>query len=116
MFNRPSRLIHLFAVSLTVFVSLQCRQAAPETAPTGYVAESAMVVSARQEASEIGVQILKNGGNAFDAMVATELALAVAYPFAGNLGGGGFMVYRKANGEIGSLDYREKAPLAAHKD
>ena len=116
MFNRPSRLIHLFAVSLTVFVSVQCRQAAPETAPTGYVAESAMVVSARQEASEIGVQILKNGGNAFDAMVATELALAVAYPFAGNLGGGGFMVYRKANGEIGSLDYREKAPLAAHKD
>ena len=116
MFNRPSRLIHFFAVSLTVFVSVQCRQAAPETAPTGYVAESAMVVSARQEASEIGVQILKNGGNAFDAMVATELALAVAYPFAGNLGGGGFMVYRKANGEIGSLDYREKAPLAAHKD
>ncbi len=116
MFNRPSRLIHLFAVSLTVFVSLQCRQAAPETAPTGYVAESAMVVSARQEASEIGIQILRNGGNAFDAMVATELALAVAYPFAGNLGGGGFMVYRKANGEIGSLDYREKAPLAAHKD
>jgi gamma-glutamyltranspeptidase/glutathione hydrolase len=59
---------------------------------------------------------MKKGGNAFDAMVATELALAVAYPFAGNLGGGGFMVYRKANGETGSLDYREKAPLAATKD
>lgn len=75
-----------------------------------------MVVSAREEASRIGIDIMKKGGNAFDAMVATELALAVAYPFAGNLGGGGFMVYRKANGDVGSLDYREKAPLAAHKD
>jgi gamma-glutamyltranspeptidase/glutathione hydrolase len=59
---------------------------------------------------------MKKGGNAFDAMVATELALAVSYPFAGNIGGGGFMVYRKANGETGALDYREKAPLAAYKD
>ncbi|SEG45270.1 gamma-glutamyltranspeptidase / glutathione hydrolase [Flavobacterium urumqiense] len=84
--------------------------------PTGLVADKAMVVSARVEASKIGVEIMRKGGNAFDAMVATELALAVAYPFAGNLGGGGFMVYRKANGEIGSLDYREKAPLAASKD
>ncbi len=86
------------------------------TAQTGLVAQKAMVVSAREEASKIGVEIMKKGGNAFDAMVATELALAVAYPYAGNLGGGGFMVYRKANGEIGALDYREKAPLAASKD
>lgn len=84
--------------------------------PTGLVTENAMVVSAREEASEVGVNIMKKGGNAFDAMVATELALAVAYPFAGNLGGGGFMVYRKTNGDVGSLDYREKAPLSAHKD
>jgi gamma-glutamyltranspeptidase/glutathione hydrolase len=85
-------------------------------AQTGVTANKAMVVSAREEASKIGADIMKKGGNAFDAMVATELALAVAYPYAGNLGGGGFMVYRKANGEIGSLDYREKAPLAATKD
>lgn len=84
--------------------------------PTGLVVAKAMVVSAREEASKIGVEIMKKGGNAFDAMVATELALAVAYPYAGNLGGGGFMVYRKANGETGTLDYREKAPLAATKD
>jgi len=116
MIQIHTRLIQLFMASLMVFVFVQCRQAAPETDPTGYVAEKAMVVSARREASEIGVQILKKGGNAFDAMVATELALAVAYPFAGNLGGGGFMVYRTGKGEIGSLDYREKAPLAAHKD
>ncbi|MFY0481585.1 gamma-glutamyltransferase [Flavobacterium sp. PLA-1-15] len=85
-------------------------------APTGLVAEKAMVVSAREEASQIGTDIMKQGGNAFDAMIATELALAVAYPYAGNIGGGGFMVYRKASGEIGSLDYREKAPLASTKD
>jgi gamma-glutamyltranspeptidase/glutathione hydrolase len=84
--------------------------------PTGLVTSKAMVVSAREEASKIGVEIMKKGGNAFDAMVGTELALAVSFPFAGNIGGGGFMIYRKANGEVGSLDYREKAPLAASKD
>ena len=83
---------------------------------TGLVTEKAMVVSARVEASKIGTEILKKGGNAFDAMMATELALAVSYPVAGNIGGGGFMVYRKNDGEIGALDYREKAPLAASKD
>ena len=74
-----------------------------------------MAVSARIEASIIAADIMKSGGNAFDAMVATEMALAVAYPFAGSLGGGGFMVYRTADGELGSLDFREKAPLAATK-
>lgn len=80
------------------------------------VADKAMVVSAREEASKIGVEILKKGGNAFDAMIATEFALAVSYPFAGSLGGGGFMVYRTNNGSNGALDYREKAPLAATKN
>ena len=75
-----------------------------------------MVVSAREEASQIGIDILKKGGNAFDAMVATELALAVSYPSAGNIGGGGFMVYRKFDGSIGSLDYREKAPLKSYNN
>lgn len=82
----------------------------------GFLAEKAIVVSAREEASKIGVLMMEKGGNAFDAMVATELALAVAFPFAGNLGGGGFMVYRLADGTTGSIDYREKAPLAATKD
>jgi gamma-glutamyltranspeptidase / glutathione hydrolase len=85
------------------------------TSKRGVIAKSAMVVSARAEASKIGVAIMKKGGNAFDAMMATEMALAVTYPYAGNLGGGGFMVYRLANGDIGALDYREKAPLAASK-
>lgn len=84
-------------------------------AKRGVIAKNAMVVSAREEASQIGVAIMKQGGNAFDAMMATEMALAVTYPYAGNLGGGGFMVYRLANGDIGALDYREKAPLAASK-
>lgn len=82
----------------------------------GFIAEKAMVVTARKEASKIGLLMLEKGGNAFDAMVATELALAVAYPFAGNLGGGGFMVYRLADGSSGSIDYREKAPKAATRD
>lgn len=100
---------------MSVF-SIGCKTQNVIVKPTGLVADKAMVVSAREEASKIGVEIMKKGGNAFDAMVGTELALAVAYPFAGNLGGGGFMVYRKANGEVGSLDYREKAPLAATKN
>jgi len=81
----------------------------------GVVSENAMVVSARKEASQIGINILKKGGNAFDAMVGTELALAVSYPSAGNIGGGGFMVYRKFDGSIGALDYREKAPLKSYE-
>ncbi len=103
-------LILLFALILFT----QCKK--QPNLPTGVVSKNAMVVSARKEASKIGSDILQKGGNAFDAMVGTELALAVAYPFAGNLGGGGFMVYRKNDGNIGAIDYREKAPLAAHKD
>ena len=95
---------------------LGCKSNEKTIQTTGLVTDKAMVVSAREEASKIGVEIMKKGGNAFDAMVATELALAVAYPYAGNISGGGFMVYRKANGEIGSLDYREKAPMAAQKN
>tara|TARA_R110002012_G_scaffold41736_5_gene114101 strand:+ start:2811 stop:4523 length:1713 start_codon:yes stop_codon:yes gene_type:complete len=88
----------------------------PKTEKAAVIADSAMVVSARAEASKIGADILKMGGNAFDAMIATQMALALTYPNAGNLGGGGFMVYRSQYGEIGSLDFREKAPLAATRD
>ena len=86
------------------------------TALLGVTSQRGMVVSAREEASKIGRDIMQQGGNAFDAMVATEMALAVCYPNAGNLGGGGFMVYRTHKGEVGALDYREKAPLLASKD
>ena len=78
--------------------------------------KNGMVVSAKIEASEAGISILKQGGNAFDAMIATDLALAVVYPNAGNLGGGGFMVFRLSNDSIGSLDYREKSPSKSTKD
>ncbi|MFH6603964.1 gamma-glutamyltransferase [Maribacter algicola] len=104
----------LFFASLLLLLFVHCKK--QPAAPTGLVTEKAMVVSARVEASKIGSDILEKGGNAFDAMVATELALAVAYPFAGNLGGGGFMVYRRNNGDVGGIDYREKAPLSAYKD
>ena len=83
---------------------------------TGLITEKAMVVSARVEASKIGASILEKGGNAYDAMIATHFALAVVYPVAGNIGGGGFMVYRNKDGSKGALDFREKAPIAAHRD
>ncbi len=75
-----------------------------------------MVVSAHPLASEVGLNILKQGGNAADAAIAVQLALAVVYPRAGNIGGGGFLVYRDKNGKVTTLDYREKAPMAAHRD
>ena len=75
----------------------------------------AAVVSARKEASDIGISVLNKGGSAFDAMIATDLALTVCFPNAGNISGGGFLVYRTASGEVGSLDYREKAPLSAYE-
>ncbi|CAN1536343.1 Ggt Gamma-glutamyltransferase [Flavobacteriaceae bacterium] len=103
-------------ILLITVLFLSCKSNEKVVEPTGLVTSKAMVVSAREEASKIGVEILKKGGNAFDAMVATELALAVSHPQAGNIGGGGFMVFRKANGESGALDYREKAPLSASKD
>jgi len=74
------------------------------------------VASAHPIASEIGLVILKKGGNAFDAMIATQLALAVVYPAAGNLGGGGFTVARTSNSELLSLDYREMAPLKGSRN
>ncbi|MCU0444337.1 MAG: gamma-glutamyltransferase [Microscillaceae bacterium] len=97
----------LIFFSLTVFA---------QTNPNGTIAGQAMVVSAHPEASRIGLEILQKGGTAFDAAVAVEFALAVCYPVAGNIGGGGVLVYRKKSGEVGALDYREKAPLAAHRD
>ena len=86
------------------------------TAPTGRIpvyAKNGMVVSASVIASEIGRDILKRGGNAVDAAVATAFALAVTWPTAGNIGGGGFIVYADKTGKTTTIDFREKAPLAA---
>ncbi|MDG1714932.1 gamma-glutamyltransferase [Lacinutrix sp.] len=104
---------NMLILFIVISITFSCKKNEPKR---GLVTQKAMVVSARIEASIIGKQILEQGGNAFDAMMATDLALAVAYPYAGNLGGGGFMVYRLNDGSIGALDYREKAPLAATKD
>ena len=75
-----------------------------------------MVVSAHPLASEVGINILKKGGNAADATIAVQFALAVVYPSAGNIGGGGFFVYRTNNGSCSTLDFREKAPLTSTRD
>ena len=109
----------IFSVLTAVVLLASCQNLPAKKQPDpekGVLAPHAMVVSAKEEASQIGLAILKKGGNAFDAMIATELALAVAYPNAGNIGGGGFMVYRLGSGERGALDYREKAPAKAHRD
>ena len=102
---------YIFKYSFVLLLFLSCKNN-----NEGVLANNGMVVSARQEASKIGVEVLKKGGNAFDAMVATELALAVSYPSAGNIGGGGFMVFRKSDGTTGALDYRERAPINSTSD
>lgn len=101
------------------FLGHSCKKSAPTTdyqATKFFSADSAAVVSPHPLATRVGVEILKKGGNAVDAAVAIQFALAVVYPRAGNIGGGGFMVIRTKNGEVAALDYREKAPMAAHRD
>ena len=88
----------------------------PPPAAAPRLARYAMVVSAHPEASKIGTQILQRGGNAYDAAVAVQFALAVALPVAGNIGGGGFLLYRDRNGSAGALDFRETAPAGATRD
>jgi gamma-glutamyltranspeptidase / glutathione hydrolase len=101
------RLFFLLLVATTVACS-------PKRKPvTGLVADSAMVVCAHPLASAAGTSILRKGGNAIDAAIATQFALAVVHPAAGNLGGGGFMVVRFKDGKTDALDYREMAPAAA---
>ena len=78
--------------------------------------KNGVVVTAHPEASKVGIDILKKGGNAIDASIAVQFALAVVYPNAGNIGGGGFLVYRDAKGNTDALDFREKAPLNAKED
>ncbi|WP_138479507.1 gamma-glutamyltransferase [Dyadobacter bucti] len=82
----------------------------------GVIAKNGMVATAHPEASKVGVEILKAGGNAIDAAVAVQFALAVVHPSAGNLGGGGFLVFRSNTGKSYSIDFREKAPAKGHAD
>lgn len=82
----------------------------------GLVTDQAMVVSAHPLASAVGAKVMEEGGNAVDAAIAVEFALAVVYPDAGNIGGGGFMIIRQDDGSTAALDYREEAPAAAHRD
>ncbi|SHK96518.1 gamma-glutamyltransferase [Hymenobacter psychrotolerans] len=92
----------------------QAASRVPAAAPV--VTAKAMVVAAHPEATRVGVEILRRGGNAYDAAVAVQFALAVVLPVAGNIGGGGFVLYRGANGSEGALDFRETAPASATRD
>ena len=100
----------VLASQIAVFSSAGAASLAPVAAP------HAMVVTAQHLATEVGVEVLRQGGNAIDAAVAVGYALAVVYPAAGNLGGGGFMVVQFADGRRTFLDFRERAPLAARAD
>ena len=100
--------------SLVIFLSLVLVSASfPEGGRTPLRVKNGIVSSASRLASEAGVGVLKQGGNAVDAAIATAFALAVTWPSAGNIGGGGFLVYHADDGHATSFDFREKAPLAA---
>ncbi len=102
-----------YFILLFAIVFICCNPTEKKTAISGLIAEKAMVVCAHPLAAAVGVAIMKKGGNAVDAAVAVQLALAVVFPAAGNIGGGGFMVVRMADGTVNTLDFREKAPEAA---
>lgn len=102
-------------IIMVILTSISVHSASA-AAPEPVRARHGMVASVSEIASQVGVDIMKRGGNAIDAAVAVALALAVTWPSAGNLGGGGFMAIRKANGESEIIDYRERAPLAANRD
>ncbi|MBX0292940.1 gamma-glutamyltransferase [Hymenobacter sp. HSC-4F20] len=118
-FFYPLALAGLLACSTTQNTTAPAASAAlatPVPAATPVVTDKVMVVSAHPEATRVGVEILRKGGNAYDAAVAVQFALAVVFPVAGNIGGGGFLLYRGADGSEGALDFRETAPAAATRD
>ena len=107
---------NFFIFSFSLLTLFSCVNRSQPIPLKGIISEKAMVSSAHPLASAIGVEIMKNGGNAIDAAIATHFALAVVYPHPGNIGGGGFAVIRLNDGTINSLDFREKAPALAHRD
>ncbi len=101
---------------IIIFSETSCLHAQHSEGQKTDFSDKAMVVSAHKSATKAGLDILKKGGNAIDAAIAVQFALAVVYPEAGNIGGGGFLLLRKKNGDTDALDYREKAPAAATRN
>ena len=105
--NSIKQLFHLALFSLLI---------ATTTLNAQTYSKNGMVVSSNSVSSEIGASVLKKGGNAIDAAIATAFSLAVTHPSAGNIGGGGFIVFMNSEGKTTTIDFREKAPLAATND
>ena len=113
MIKQTIKVLLCFVLSLSFVPTLRTADAASRAPARG---KNGMVASVSEIASQVGVDILKRGGNAVDAAVAVGLTLAVVWPSAGNIGGGGFMVIRLANGKSTTIDYREMGPAAAHRN
>jgi gamma-glutamyltranspeptidase / glutathione hydrolase len=113
------RSVIAFVLPLSILL-VSCKVTKPATGYQSHksiIVDKAVVSAAHPLATQVGLDIIKKGGNAIDAAIAVQLALAVVYPRAGNLGGGGFLVYRNGDGnEVTTLDFREKAPLAGSRD
>src|SRR5690554_5607542 len=111
----------IYSLALLAFLFLSCKESqdpqskveTPKAVIKAVTSDSATVVTAHKEASRIGIDNLQKGGYAIDAVIATQMALAVTHPNAGNLGGAGFMVYRTAYGHIGALEFRQAPAMAA---
>ncbi len=119
--NRTNEILDFMKHLILLFIlSVGCQStvdtAQKSKSETGPIGEKAMISSAHPLATKVGLEVLKDGGNAFDAAIAVQFALAVVFPRAGNIGGGGFAVFRKSDGETGSLDFREKAPLKSSRN
>ena len=113
-----TKIIILFLISVCTLGCADSKRAFIEDTTNGKsaISRNGMVVSAHPLATQVGYEILKKGGNSIDAMVGVHFALAVVYPSAGNIGGGGFMMYRKNSGDVFSLDFREKASMNAYEE
>jgi gamma-glutamyltranspeptidase/glutathione hydrolase len=114
--NFPGKKSIVYAFATLFLLTQSCTTPEKDVFQKHSISKKGMVVTAHYLATQVGLDILQQGGNAVDAAIAVQFALAVVFPRAGNIGGGGFLVFRNAEGDVKSLDFREKAPSDAFRD